>query len=148
MGIWSILLKSHIFISLDSSGISHLVHLYSLWICQTSQLKNFFLKYSSQSHRDAPLRSWLNRDRETIASKFIQGKHFALPNKLQLQRLKSCFLQWLFFHQNINKKASYFLSIRQALKNLYTIKYNDVGQPFKMWLCFYFFTQKTIDAYT
>lgn len=65
--------KSHIFVSWDSSGISHVVHFYSLWICETCQLKNFFLKYSSQSHRDRAIEELIQQRESKYLSQIHSG---------------------------------------------------------------------------
>lgn len=76
--------KSHIFISLDSSGISHLVHLYSLWICETCQLKNFFLKYSSQSRRDCTIEELAQQRQRKYRSEIHSGKTFCTSKQVAI----------------------------------------------------------------
>lgn len=64
-------------------------------------------KNSSESHRETDTE-------ERKQTKFIQGKHFALPNKSQLRRLKSRFLPLSVFHRQREKEISASLfSIRK-----------------------------------
>lgn len=88
-----------------------------LFICIYCEADRHSSAGISQSHKifiRIPQSNWYRTEKANTQTKFIQGKHFALPNKSQLRRLKSRFLPLSVFHRQREKEISAALfSIRK-----------------------------------